>query len=213
MPARAVKQFVGIEGSPFLDWNEKSIDELINNSSSIRVGNHNYPLATVLKTIYSNKHLLTLLESKSNEIKEGKERNPYKPLYDTIQAQSSKKSIISNIDLSDEKFRQTIKKKPGFFKALLFLGSFPDFILRYEKELEKNSHLIEDIEDTRIIDTMLISLILSEGLENEKNLFIITTDDFTTWEMFAAAIVLCSWCYNILKKDTKQESKQIEVQT
>ena len=60
---------------------------------------------------------------------------------------------------------------------------------------------------------MLISLILSEGLENEKNLFIITTDDFTTWEMFAAAIVLFFWCYNILNKDMKKESKQIEVQT
>ena len=213
LPARAVKQFVGIEGSPFLDWNEKSIDELINSSSSIRVGNHNYPLAIVLKTIYSNKHLLALLESKSNEIIEGKERNPYKPLYDTIQAQSSKNSIISNIDLSDEKFRQVIKKKPGFFKALIFLGSFPDFIIRYQKELEKNSHLIDDLEDPRIIGTMLISLILSEGLENEKNLFIITTDDFTTWEMFAAAIVLFFWCYNILNKDMKKESKQIEVQT
>ncbi len=203
MPSRAIKQFVGLESSPFLDWKERDIDELIK-SKTIRVGNRNYPLAEVLMTIYSNDSLRTLLEQKSNEIIEGKEQNPYKSLYDTIQKEGFKTSFISNIDLTKKEFKNVAKKSPGLFKALIFLGSFPDFIFKYAKELEANNHLINDIEDPRIIGTFLISAIISEELENEKNLFIITDDDFDNNDLLIAAMILIIWYSMSVLKEAKK---------
>ena len=212
MPSRAVKQFVGLENSPFLDWKERDIDELIK-SETIRVGNRNYPLAEVLMTIYSNSSLRALLEQKSNEIIEGKEQNPYKPLYDTILKEGSKNSFISNIDLTKKEFLNIAKKSPGVFKSLIFLGSFPDFFFKYAKELEANNHLIDDIQDPRIIGTFLISAILSEGLENEKNLFIITDDDFDNNDLFVAALILIIWYSMSVLKECKPDTRKIEVQS
>lgn len=212
MPSRAIKQIVGLESSPFLDWKERDIDELIK-SETIRVGNRNYPLAEVLMTIYSNGRLRTLLEQKSKEIIEGKEQNPYKSLYNTILKEGSKTSFISSIDLTKKEFQKFAKKRPGLFKALIFLGSFPDFIFKYAKELEANNHLLDDIKDPRIIGTFLISAIVSEGLENEKNLFIITYDDFDSDNLFAAAMILIIWYSMSVLKEIRSNAKQMGAQS
>lgn len=204
MPARAVKQFVGLDGdSPFLDWDEKNLDEVIG-QGSVKVGKRTYPLAEVLMTVYNHKELLDRLERKSKEIIEGKERNPYEPVYQTIREQSSTSMAISHFDLSNEKVRKLIKEHQNVFKAMIFIGSV--FNSKYEALLDKYEPFLEKGENNNILHTFVISALISEGIENPKNMFFITDDDFDTCDLVFAVFIWLVLYFKVLRK---QEPKQI----
>ena len=208
MSPRAIKQFEGIDGdSPFLEWNEKNLDKVINRSS-VKVGNRTYPLAEVLMTVYPRKELLDSLEYKSNEIIEGKERNPYKPVYQAILEQDSCSAAISHLDLSDENLRKFAKKRQGVFKAMIVVGSFLDS--KYEAVVENDESILEENTNNKILKTFFANTLVTEGLENPKNVFFITEDDFDNRDVVLALLLWLAISPKLLQnKIDKQESKQI----
>lgn len=208
MPPRAIKQFVGIGGdSPFLDWDEKSLDKIINNGS-VKVGKRKYPLAEVLMTIYTHKELFNLLEHKSNEIIEGKERNPYIAVRQIVREENSISAAISHIDLSNDLVRKLIKEYQGVFKAMMFSGSF--FSSKYETLLEKNVFILEKNKKNKILKNIVIDTMITEGLESAKNVFFITEDDFDNWDLLVAFIIyLCFYFKTVNKLTNKREAKRI----
>lgn len=209
MSPRAIKQFEGIDGdSPFLEWNEKNLDKVIN-QGFVKAGNRTYPLAEVLLTIYSHKELLESLEHKSNEIIEGKERNPYKPVYQTISEQGSSSDAISNLDLSSEEMRELIKEHQGVFKAMMSIGSI--FNAKYVDLIKKYSFVICKKSNNKILQKFITSTMITDGLENAKNVFFTTVLDFDIEDFFAAALI---WILLLYTEDFgnavgNQESKQI----
>ena len=52
-----------------------------------------------------------------------------------------------------------------------------------------------------------------EGVENKKNLFFITMDEFDNRDLIVAAIILISFCNNINQISQKDSSKQCLPQT
>ena len=184
MPYRAMKQFNGIDGNtPFLDW-ERDLEEMINNGGDIRVGNRTYPLIEVLMTMYNYKVLLDFFEHKSNEIIPGKEKNPYKPILQAISEQNFETSAISYLDLSNEKWRKFIKEHIRVFKAMIFCSFVLD--AKYE-DLKKEycSRLV----NSAVLDNFLVGAMVADGLQNPKNLYFITVDDFDEWDMVVAIII------------------------
>ena len=209
MPVRAIKQFSGIdEESPFLDWNEKNLEKLIR-QETVTIGNRDYPLTEVLMTMYGHKQLLSFFEHKSNEIIPGKERNRYEPIYQSIREQSSSFSAISNFDLTNEKVRKFVKEHQSVCKAMIFLGSL--FNTKYLALLEKYSSIIEKKANSKILDNFIVGTMITEGLENAKNVFFITEDDFNNWDLLGAALIWLLLYFKAVEKvASKQEPKQIE---
>lgn len=205
MPLRAVKQIVGIDGhSPFLDWTPDNFDKQVK-QGSVKVGKRKFPLSEVLMTLYSHKKLLSLLEGKSNELIPGKERNPYKPLYDVINEQNSATSAISYLDLSSEKWRKFIKEHLSVFNAIIFFGSI--FNTKYEILVERYGNFLKN---NATLADFFISAMLADGLESAKNLSIITVDDFDIWDIFIAILFWISMYAKAVDKEIKnQEAKQI----
>ena len=205
MPVRAVKQFVGIdESSLFLDWTPDNLDKLIK-QGRVKVGKRTYPLDEVLMTIYSHKDLLDFFERKSNEIILGKERNPYKPIHQAISEQNSATSAVSCLDLSNEKWRKFVKEHLSTFKAMVFFGSI--FNTKYESLYEKYNFLLAKY---AVLDDFFIGAMVAEELENAKNMFFITVDDFDVWDIIGAILILFSlYSKSIEKVADKQEPKQI----
>lgn len=205
MPRRAVKQIVGIDApSPFLDWTSDNLDKQVK-KGSVKVGKRTFPLSEVLMTLCSHKKLRSFLEHKSNELIPGKERNPYKPLYDVINEQNSATSAISYLDLSSEKCRKFIKEHLNVFNAIIFVGSI--FNTKYEILVERYSNFLEN---NATLADFFISAMSADGLESAKNLSIITVDDFDTWEISIAILFwILMYAKAVVKEIKKQEAKQI----
>lgn len=200
MSVRAVKQFIGIDGdSPFLEWTPDNFEKQVQ-QGSVKVRKRTFPISEVLVTLYSHKDLLRFLDHKSNELIPGKERNPYKPLYDVISEQNSATLAISYLDLSSAKMREFVKEHFNIFKAIIFFGSI--FNTRYEILVERYSHLLEN---NTTLAFFLVGAMIAEGLEHPKNLSFITVDDFDTWDIFLA---LLFWALMYTKAIEKKVEKQ-----
>ena len=209
--ARAVKQFAGIIDSPFLKYNVRNLDKMIKRPS-LRVGKHNYPLEEVLLTIFGSKALIEELKNKSNEIIPGKRRNPYKPLLENIEKRSTKHSLVAQLDLANDKIRKFAQTNA--FKALIFLSAFPDFFLKYNSDIETNNDIIDGIEKNTVVGGFLYNTIMMQGLENEKNLFFLTDEEFDVWDLLIAGLLLIVFHQQNNKQVKSKESpKEIPVQT
>lgn len=211
MPARAVKQFAGIMDSPFLSYNVKNLDDIIKRPT-LRVGKHNYPLEEVLLTIFGSKALIEELKNKSNEIVPGKLKNPYKTLLESIEKRSTKHSLVAQLNLVNDKIRKFAQTNA--FKALIFLTAFPDFFLKYNSDIEANNDIIDGIEKNTVVGGFLYSSIMMQGLENEKNLFFLTDEEFDVWDLLIAGLLLIVFYQQNNKQVEKKDSpKEIAVQT
>ena len=208
MPPRAVKQFVGIDAdTPFLDWNEKNLDEIID-KSTVKVGKRKYPLTEVLMTVYSHKELLDSLEHKSNEIIEGKERNPYKSVHQAIREQDTCSAAISHLDLSHEALRKLAKERQGLFKAMIVFGSI--FNSKYATVIEEYNAFFEKNSNNKILQNFVVGTMITESLESAKNVFFITEDDFDTWDSLGAILIwVLLFALTKLEKIKGTEPKQI----
>ena len=211
MPSQAVMQFSGIVDSPFLSCDVKNLDVLIK-SRTIRIGHHNYPLEDALIALYDNSKLLSLLDAKSNEIIPGKIQNIYKPILENVQKKYPKHSLVATLDYSGDKLRNLARKYPGFLKALIFLSSIPDFFLKYKTEIENHTPP-DGVDDNDVFLAFLFDTMMLEGVENKKNLFFITMDEFDNRDLIVAAIILIYFCNNINQISQKDSSKQCLPQT
>jgi len=189
MPILAINQFSGLEKSPFLsDWKNRDLDDFVK-KERIKIGERTFPVEDVLLIAYSCDELLEKLSYKSNEILEGKEKNPFKIILSKIKKRI-KPSFLSSVDYSDSDIRLVIKKNPSIFKALAMLGSFPTFFTQYKKELDKYTDVIKQLEGNSFLLYFFGKRIVSAGLENEKNLFFITKNDFDSWDMLMAVLII-----------------------
>ena len=179
---------------------------------TLRVGKHNYPLEEVLLTIFGSKALIEELKNKSNEIVPGKLKNPYKTLLESIEKRSTKHSLVAQLNLVNDKIRKFAQTNA--FKALIFLTAFPDFFLKYNSDIEANNDIIDGIEKNTVVGGFLYSSIMMQGLENEKNLFFLTDEEFDVWDLLIAGLLLIVFYQQNNKQVEKKDSpKEIAVQT
>lgn len=212
MPILAINQFLGLEKSPILfEWKDRELDDFVKNNR-IKIGERTYPLEDFLLIAYDYNELIAKLNNKSNEILIGKERNPFKSLLSKIK-ERIKPSFLSTVDYSDSKIRLFIKKNPSVFKALVTFSSFPTFFTLYKIELEKYTNILNKLEGNSFLSYFFGKRIISTALENEKNLFFITKNDFDTWDMLAAALIIVLAYSRLNKQSVGHDEKQILNQT
>lgn len=181
------------------------------NNPQFRWGNNKISLYEACATIWDEKKWKEI-ENLSKQIDEQYESNPYKKFLEKALPFRKKGTLLNNFDFSNRQLRTWFSKEPKKFNTLIILLSLCEFFKRVEDE---DLDILQDFIRETNLATFEINLILSQGMEHEKNLFLVATNDidqeFLEFLFKVLAIIALCLAIRELWKDTSNSSNSKEI--
>ena len=154
------------------------LDEIVGKKrkqKQLEWGDKKISLFEVCATVCSDKEWEKLeKQCKENEIDEIYESNPNREFLEAAASYRSKNTILNRFDVSNKHIKKWAVKEPKKFNTLIVFLSLIELFKEHDKE---DISILRDLFKNPTLMGFETNLIISQGMNHEKNLFLIAMND------------------------------------